>query len=75
MSVFYDGEKLCVQLCRGKNYKQVLELAKLYDSEYIPEVNIFVFPPIKKIAIALHEIGYPFDDSARIFLKEKSIMK
>ena len=73
MSVFYDGEKLCVQLCRGKNYKQVLELAKQYDSEYIPEVNIFVFPPIKKIAIALHEIGYPFDDSARIFLKEKSI--
>lgn len=73
MSVFYDGEKLCVQLCRGKNYKRVLELAKQYDSEYIPEVNIFVFPPIKKIAIALHEIGYPFDDSARIFLKEKSI--
>ena len=73
MSVFYDGEKLCVQLCRGKNYKQVLELAKQYDSEYIPEVNIFVFPPVKKIAIALHEIGYPFDDSARIFLKEKSI--
>ena len=73
MSVFYDGEKLCVQLCKGKNYKQVLELAKQYDSEYIPEVNIFVFPPIKKIAIALHEIGYPFDDSARIFLKEKSI--
>ena len=73
MSVFYDGEKLCVQLCRGKNYKQVLELAKLYDGEYIPEVNIFVFPPIKKIAIALREIGYPFDDSARIFLKEKSI--
>lgn len=73
MSVFYDGEKLCVQLCRGKNYKQVLELAKRYDSEYIPEVNIFVFPPIKKIAIALREIGYPFDNSARIFLKEKSI--
>lgn len=71
MSVFFDGEKLCVQLSRGKNYKQVLELAKQYDSEYIANVGIYVFPPIKKIARRLFELGYPFDGSAKIFLTNK----
>lgn len=70
MSVFFDGEKLCVQLSRGKNYKQVLELAKHYESEYIPSVGIYVFPPIRKIARTLFELGYPFDESAKIFLTD-----
>lgn len=71
MSVFFDGEKLCVQLVRGKDYKKVLELAKQYDSEYIASVGIYVFPPIKKIAWALEEAGYPFDKSAEMFLQKK----
>lgn len=73
MSVFFDGEKLCVQLSRGKNYKKILELAKNYESEYISNVGIYVFPPIRKIARCLFELGYPFDESAKIFLKDKKI--
>ncbi|WP_405289462.1 DEAD/DEAH box helicase [Methanobrevibacter sp.] len=71
--VFYDGEKLCVQLTKGSNYKKVLQIAKQYDSEYLSDVGIFVFPPIKKIAWALEEAGYLFDDSAKIFLKKREI--
>lgn len=71
MSVFFDGEKLCVQLARGKDYKKVLKLAEQYDSEYIASVGIYVFPPIKKIAWALEEAGYPFDKSAEMFLQKK----
>ncbi len=71
MSVFFDGEKLCVQLSRGKDYKRVLELAKEYESEYIPTVGIYVFPPVKKIARTLFDLGYRFDESAKIFLKDK----
>ena len=71
MSVFFDGEKLCVQLARGKNYKKVLELAKEYESEYISEAGIYVFPPTKRIAHALYEAGYGFDDSAKMFLHER----
>lgn len=66
--VFFDGEKLCVQLSRGKNYKKLLELAKNYDFEYLSEVGIFVFPATKKIARTLQELNYPFDKSAEIFL-------
>lgn len=73
MSVFFDGEKLCVQLSRGKNYKKVLELAKQYDSEYISNAGIYVFPPIKKIARTLFDLGYPFDTSAKIFLTGNKI--
>lgn len=75
MSVFFDGEKLCVQLSRGKNYKGVLELAKQYDSEYIPNVGIYVFPPIKKIAKTLFKLGYSFDPSAKIFLSDNKAVK
>lgn len=71
MSVFFDGEKLCVQLSRGKDYKKVLKLAEQYESEYLSEVGIYVFPPIKKIAWALEEAGYPFDKSAEMFLQKK----
>lgn len=73
MSVFFDGDKLCVQLARGRDYKKVLGLAGQYDSEYLSDVGIFVFPPIKKIARTLFEAGYPFDDSAKIFLQKKEI--
>lgn len=68
MSVFYDGEKLCVQLARGKDYKKILELAEQYDSEYLSSAGIYVFPPIKRIAIQLFNLGYHFDKSAEIFL-------
>lgn len=68
--VFYDGEKLCVKLSKGIDYKKVLKLAKEYESEYIPEIGLFVFPPIKKIAKILDESGYKFDDSAKIFLSK-----
>ena len=71
MAVFFDGEKLCVQLTRGKNYKKVLELASEYDSEYLSNVGIYVFPPIKRIAKILFELGYSFDESAKIFLNHK----
>lgn len=69
--VFYDGEKICVQLTKGKNYKKVLQLAENYDSEYLPDVGIYIFPPIKRIARTLFELGYPFDNSAKIFLTTK----
>lgn len=71
MSVFFDGEKLCVQLSKVKNYKKVLELAKKYDSEYLNEAGIYIFPPIKRIAQALNEAGYAFDDSAKMFIENK----
>ncbi len=72
MSVLYDGEKLCVQVMR-KNYKQVLELAKECDAEYLSNAGIFIFPPTKKIARTLFELGYHFDKSAEIFLTEKKV--
>ena len=71
MSVFFDGEKLCVQLTKGKNYKVVLELAKEYESEYLAAAAIYVFPPIKKIVKVLFEAGYPLDESAKVFLNKK----
>lgn len=72
--VFFDGEKLCVQLTKGKNYKKILELAKDYEFEYLPDVGIFVFPATKKIARTLSELNYPFDESAKIFLQKKEIV-
>lgn len=69
MNVLYDGEKICVKLSKGKDYKKILELAKKYDSEYLSDVGIFVFPPIKNIARILFESGYVFDKSAEIFLQ------
>lgn len=72
--VFFDGEKLCVQLTKGKNYKKILELAKDYEFEYLPDAGIFVFPPTKKVARILSELNYPFDESAKIFLQKKEIV-
>lgn len=71
--VFFDGEKICVQLTRGKNYKKVLELAERYGGEYIPEVSIYVFSPIKRIAKELNESNFPFDESAKIFLVKNKV--
>ena len=74
--VFYDGEFLCVQL-GTKNYKVVLELAKNteYETQYLPDVGIYCLPPTRKIAQKLHEANFPFDETAKIFLKEKSTKK
>ena len=67
--VFYDGEFLCVQIVKYKNYKIVLDIAK--QSEYfnfISNENMFLLPPTKKNARLLNEAGYTFDESAKIFL-------
>jgi len=70
--VFYDGDFLCVQLTKGKDYKVVLELAKNSGNfEYLQDVGIFCLSPTRKNARILFENGYPFDESAKIFLKEK----
>ena len=70
--VFYDGDYLCIQLTKGKDYKVVLELAKNSEKfEYIQNAGIFCLSPTRKNARILYENGYPFDESARIFLKEK----
>ena len=70
--VFYDGEFLCVQMVKAKNYKVVLDIAKNSDRfEYLDKVGIFCLPPTKRNARILFENGYPFDESAKIFLKEK----
>ena len=70
--VFFDGEFLCVQMARNKNYKVVLELAENSEKfEYLKDVNIMCLSPTRKNARILYENGYPFDESAKIFLKEK----
>ena len=70
--VIFDGERLVVSLTRGKNYKAVLELGeKSKDFEYFSDINSVVLSPTKNIARRLFELGYPFDESAKIFLKKK----
>ena len=70
--VFYDGEFLCVQLTRTKNYKVVLELAEKSERfEYLKNANIICLSPTRRNARILFENNYPFDESAKIFLKEK----
>ena len=70
--VIYDGERLCVQLTRGKDFRVVLDIAKESEySEYLSNVNIFCLPPTRRNALKLFEAGYPFDESAKIFLKDK----
>lgn len=69
--VFYDGEKMCVQLNKRSNYKNVLELAKNYEFQFLHNESIFVFPPIKRIAKQLKEAGFLFDNSALIFLQDR----
>ena len=70
--VIFDGERLCVQLTRGKDYKVVLQLAKESEySEYLQDIGVYCLPPTRKNARTLFNAGYPFDDSAKIFLSEK----
>lgn len=71
--VIFDGERIIVSLTKGKNYKAVLEIGKTdsKDFEYFPEINSVALSPTKNIARKLFELGYPFDDSAKIFLKRK----
>lgn len=72
--VIFDGEKLVVSLSKGKNYKAVLELGKKSSYfEYLPDINSVVLSPTKNIARTLFELGYPFDKSAKIFLKDKKL--
>ena len=74
--VFYDGERLCVQLARGKDYKAVLKIARKSEySEYLSDVGIFCLPPTRKNARILFDAGYPFDESAKIFIGDKVINK
>ena len=70
--VFFDGEFLCVQMAKHKNHNIVLELAKNSEKfEYIQNANIMCISPTRKNARILYENGYTFDESAKIFLKEK----
>lgn len=70
--VFFDGEFLCVQLVKTKNYKIVLELAEKSERfEYLKDSNIMCISPTRRNARILFENGYTFDKSAEIFLKEK----
>lgn len=70
MSVFYDGEFLCVQLSRNVDYNVVLEIAKESPySQYIPSVGIYCLPPTKRNARLLYEAGYPFDETAKPFVQ------
>ena len=70
--VIYDGERICVQLCKGKNWKEVIKLAQESEySEYLPTVGIYCLPPTKKIARTLKELNYPMDKSMNVFFSEK----
>jgi SNF2 family DNA or RNA helicase len=70
--VIFDGERLVVSLIRGKNYKAVLELGKTSNNfEYFSDINAVALSPTKNNARKLFELGYPFDESAKIFLKKK----
>jgi SWI/SNF-related matrix-associated actin-dependent regulator 1 of chromatin subfamily A len=70
--VIFDGERLIVSLSKGKNYKAVLDLGKTSKCfEYFQDINSVALSPTKNIARALFELGYPFDESAKIFLQRK----
>lgn len=70
--VFYDGEYFSVRLSKRRNYKIVLELAKKSSySEYIPSEGLYIISATKNNARELFEVGYSFDESARIFLQDK----
>lgn len=68
--VIFDGQRLCVQLAKGKDYRIILELAKKSEySEYLQDIGVYCLPPTRKNARTLYEAGYPFDDSAKVFLQ------
>ena len=69
--VIFDDEKLVVSLNK-KSYREVLKLGEeSKDFEYFPSINSVVLSPTKNIARKLYELGYYFDESAKIFLTEK----
>ena len=69
--VIFDDEKLVVSLNK-KSYREVLKLGEeSKDFEYFPSINSVVLSPTKNIARKLYELGYHFDESAKIFLTEK----
>ena len=69
--VIFDGERLVVSLNK-KTYREVLELGKeSKDFEYFPTINSVVLSATKNIAKKLYELGYHFDESAKIFLVER----
>lgn len=71
--VIFDGERLCVQLTKGKDFRVVVDLMRQSEYlEYLSNVGIACLPPTRRNALRLFEAGYPFDESARIFLKDKS---
>lgn len=75
MSVWFDGERLCVQLNRNLDYKVVLRIAEDSEySEYLQDVGIYCLPPTRKNARLLYDAGYRFDETAQPFLRanEKS---
>ena len=66
--VIFDGERLVVSLMK-KNYREVLELGKTSpDFEYFADINSIALSPTRNNAKKLFELGYHFDDSAKIFL-------
>ena len=68
--VFFDGDRLNVQLNK-KIYKNILHLAKISAYfEYQHEIGIMSLPPTKRIARILYNMGLSFDDSAKIFLNK-----
>ena len=69
--VIFDGERICVQLSKSKDWKKVIELAKEYDyCEYLSDVGIYCLPPTKKVARTLKELNYPMDESMNIFFSK-----
>ena len=70
--VIFDGEKLVVSLMK-KNYREVLELGKTSpDFEYFADINSIAISPTRNNAKRLFELGYHFDESAKIFLVNRN---
>ena len=71
--IIYDGDLLCIQLVKNKNWKQVLELAKNSSRfDYLKNENIICIPPSKKNVSKLVEMGFSFDESAKKFVDRLS---
>lgn len=69
--VIFDGERLVVSLMK-RNYREVLEIGKNSKNfEYFPDINAVALSPTKNIAKRLFELGYHFDDSAKMFLTDR----
>lgn len=71
--VIFDGERFIVSLSKGKNYKAVLKIGKENSEhfEYFPDINSVALSATKNIARKLFELGYPFDDGAKMFLTNR----